>query len=133
MASLIPTKRLAFLGMLLVAALGCKPTAPLRVDAIQLGRSLNPDNTVAIHSTLFKTTDTVYVSVLTPEAGSGDLGVRWIYEGRLVDEPIKPVSYRKAMATTFQLHNGNGFPPGDYSVEVVVNGETVGHRAFRVN
>lgn len=133
MASPISTKRLTLLGILLIAALGCKPTAPLRVDAIQLGRSLNPDNTVAIHSTLFKTTDTVYVSILTPEAGSGDLGVRWIYEGRLVDEPIKPVSYRKAMATTFQLHNGNGFPPGDYSVEVLVNGETVGHRAFRVN
>jgi hypothetical protein len=133
MASLINTVRLPFLGILLIAALGCKPTEPLRVDAIQLGRSLNPDNTVAVHSTLFKTTDTVYVSILTPEAGAGNLGVRWIYEGRLVDEPTKPVAYRKAMATTFQLHNGNGFPPGDYSVEVLLDGAPVGHRAFRVN
>jgi hypothetical protein len=133
MASLINTVRLAFLGLMLIAALGCKPTAPLRIDAIQLGRSLNPDNTVAVHSTLFKTTDTVYVSILTPEAGSGALGVRWIYEGRLVDQPTKPVSYRKAMATTFQLQNGNGFPPGDYSVEVLLDGQPVGTRTFHVN
>lgn len=124
--------RLAFIALVLVAALACKPTEPLRIDAIQLGRSLNPDNTVATHSTLFKPSDTVYVSILTPEAGSGNLSVRWLYAGRLVDEPTKNVSYSSGAATAFPLLSGNGLPPGDYSVQVLLDGEPVGTRAFHV-
>lgn len=130
MASLI--LRLAFIPLVLAVALGCKPTEPLRIDAIQLGRSLNPDNTVSKHSTLFKSNDTVYASILTPEAGSGNIGVRWMYQGRLVDEPTKSVSYKSAAATSFNLQNGNGLPPGDYSVQVLLDGEPVGTRSFHV-
>ena len=130
MASL--SSRLILITIVLAAALACKPTEPLRIDAIQLGRSLNPDNTVATHSTLFKPSDTVHVSILTPEAGSGNIGVRWMYGGKVIDEPTRSVSYRGGAATSFNLQNGNGLPPGDYSVQVVLDGEPVGTRAFHV-
>jgi hypothetical protein len=116
-----------------VAAAGCGPTEPLRVETIQLGRGINPDNSVAGHTTAFKPLDTMYVSVLTPEKGRGKIGVRWVYEGRVVGEPSKDVVYRGAAATEFHIQNSSGFPPGNYSVEVFLDGQSVGKRDYRVD
>jgi hypothetical protein len=110
----------------------CGPSGPLRVETIQLGRSLNPDNSVAEHTTTFKRNDTVYVAVLTPEAGKGTIGVRWTYGGQVIDQPQKDVSYRDSAATSFNLVNSGGFPPGNYTVEVFVDGQSAGTRNFNV-
>jgi hypothetical protein len=115
----------------LIAA--CGPDEPFTVDTIQLGRSLNPDNSVAAHTSTFKPNETVYVAVLTPAPGTGTIGVRWIYQGKVIDEPQRQVSYREARATEFHLVNSGGFPPGAYSVEVLIDGKPVGSRAFRVD
>lgn len=117
----------------LLLVYGCTPSGPLQVDTIQLGRSLNPDSSVAVHATTFDRKDTVYVSVLTSAAGSGTIAVKWMYQGRVIDEPQRPVSYREAAATEFHLVNSNGFPSGQYSVEVIVDGKSVGVRNFNVN
>jgi hypothetical protein len=111
---------------------GCGPTGPLRVQTIQLGRSLNPDNSVAEHTTTFRRNDTVYVAVLTDAAGKGTIGVRWTYGGQVIDQPQKEVSYRDTAATSFNLVNSGGFPPGNYAVEVFVDGVSAGTRNFNV-
>jgi hypothetical protein len=113
--------------------IGCGPDEPLKADTIQLGRSLNPDNSVAAHTSTFKPNETVYVAVLTSAPGAGTVGVRWIYEGKIIDEPQRQVSYREARATEFHLVNAGGFPPGAYSVEVFIDGAKVGSRNFRVD
>jgi hypothetical protein len=110
----------------------CRSNDPLRVTTLQLGRGLNPDNTVNGHTTRFKPTETVYVSVLTDNAGSGTISARWSYAGRVVSEPEKKVSYRGAAATEFHIQNSGGFPAGDYSVEVFLDGTSVGTREFRI-
>ena len=122
-----------FIVLALLFVPGCRPSGPLQVATIQLGRSLNPDNSVASHATTFNRKDTVYVSVLTTAGGSGTIGVKWMYQGRVIDEPQRPVSYRESAATEFHLVNSNGFPPGQYSVEVFVDGKSVGTRNFNVN
>ena len=118
----------------LVAFLGCLAAcgSDLRVSTLQLGRSINADATVAHHTTVFKPDETVYVSVLTTGIGSGEIGVRWIYEGRLMGERKQQVSYRGNAATEFHLQNAGGFPPGDYVVEISFNGQPAGRRDFRV-
>ena len=118
--------------ILAVCGVGCGPTEALRIETIQLGRSLNPDNSVAGHTTTFKPLDTMYVSVLTPEKGKGTIGVKWTYEGRLVGEPSKEVVYRGAAATEFHIQNSSGFPAGNYSVEIFLDGQSVGKRDYRV-
>lgn len=109
---------------------GC--ASDLRVTTIQLGRSVNADNTVASHTSTFKPSETVYVSVHTSGSGAATLSVRWTYAGRVVGEPKKDISYRGAAATEFHLQNAGGFPPGDYSVEAFLNGQPAGAREFRV-
>ena len=110
---------------------GCSSDG-LRVTSIQLGRSVNADGTVAGHTTRFGPGDTVYVSVLTSGVGSGTIGVRWTYNGRVVGEPKKQVSYTDVAATEFHLQSAGGFPLGDYTVEAFLDGQAVGTREFRV-
>lgn len=119
--------------MLLVLVSACGPSGPLKAQTIQLGKSLNPDNSVANHSTLFKPGETVYVAVLTAEPGASTITARWMYRGSVVNEASKQVSYRDAAATEFQLVSSGGFPAGDYSVEILIDGQSAGSRNFKVD
>lgn len=119
--------------ILVCTVAACRSNDPLRVNTIQLGRGLNPDNTVSGHTTRFKPNDTIYVAVLTDNAGSGTVAARWTFAGRVVSEPQKQVSYRGAAATEFHIQNSSGFPAGDYQVEILLDGKPIGTREFRVD
>jgi hypothetical protein len=107
-------------------------SGPLQLANIQVGRSLNQDRSVASITTLFKPSETVYVAVQTKAAGKGVVGVKWKFGSQVIDEPTKQVSYDGPASTEFHLQNSGGFPPGDYSVEVFIDGVQVGSRAFKV-
>ena len=117
--------------VLLAGAAGCT-NAPLSLANIQVGRSLNPDRSIASITTLFKPSETIYVSVQTTEAGSGTVGVKWLFGTQVIDEPSKPVSYDGPASTEFHMQNSGGFPAGDYSVEILIDGKSVGKRVFKV-
>lgn len=104
---------------------------PLALANIQVGRSLNQDRSVASITTLFKPNETVYVAVQTG-AGKGTISVKWKFGNQLIDEPSKPVDYDGPASTEFHLQNSGGFPPGDYSVDVLLDGVQVGTRVFKV-
>jgi hypothetical protein len=119
----------------LAAALaGCGSNEPLRVVDMQLGRSLNADSTVAGTAFKFKPHDTIYLSVMTVGRGSGTISVRWSYGSRVIDEPKKEVhyAYKDSMATDFRLESASGFPPGEYTAEVFLDGHAAGTKKFRV-
>ena len=115
---------------LLIAAACSDP--PLELTNIQIGRALNPDRSVASMTTLFKPNETIYVSVQTAGSAPGTISVKWIYQGRVVDEPVKQVDYDGPDSTEFHIQNSGRFPEGDYSVEIFINGAQVGTRAFKV-
>ena len=116
----------------LAAAMACRPSGPLQLDAIQTGKSLNSDNSVGTHTTRFRPDDTMFVSVLTKGAGAGKIGVRWTFSGRLVSQESRDVSYRGRAATEFHMKNSSGFPSGDYAVDVLVDGKSVATRNLKV-
>ena len=124
------------LWLIVLAALlpitACGPSEPVRFETIQLGRALNPDNSVGAHTTRFKPDDTVYVALLSEHPGSGTVTVRWKLNGQTVSEGKRDVSYTRAAATEFHLQNSGGFPPGSYRVEILVNDQPAGTREFRV-
>jgi hypothetical protein len=121
----------ALLVAMTTAISGCN-NDPLQVTAIQLGKSLNPDNSVGTFTTSFKPRDTVFISVLTGASGSGTLETRWYYGSSKVSEMKKDVSYHGSAATEFRFHNTAGFPPGDYRVEIFLDGKSVGERTFKI-
>jgi len=116
------------------AVSGCGSNEPLRVVQIQIGRSLNSDNTIAAPAHLFRPRDTIFLSVMTAGKGSGTVSVRWTYGSRVIDEPKKQVhyTYKDSTATDFRLESATGFPPGSYTAEVFVDGKPAGTEKFRV-
>jgi len=105
---------------------------PLKVDAIQLGRALNSDKSIATHVTRFKPDQTVYVAVLTDGPGTGEIAARWTFGGRVISEEKKSVSYTQGAATEFHINYAGGFPPGDYKVELLVDGKPAETRGFHI-
>jgi hypothetical protein len=120
------------LSVLLVMATGCRSNEPLKVSAVQVGRALNSDNSVATITNRFKPDDTMYASVITDGAGSSTMVARWTGLGRMINESKKEVSYTDRAATEFHIELAGGFPPGDYKVEIIVDGNTVATRDLRV-
>jgi hypothetical protein len=114
----------------LVFGVAC--SGPLQLANIQVGRALNQDRSVASITTLFKPSETVYVSVQTTAAGKGTVSVKWKYGTQVIDEPSKQVNYDGPASTEFHMQNSGGFPPGDYSVDVFLDGVQVGSRTFKV-
>ena len=117
----------------LVAAAGCGPSEPLTITTIQVGRSLNSDDSINQHTTTFKPNETIYASAINETAGAGTIAVRWLYAGQTVNEESRDVSYTREGATAFRMQAPSaGFPEGDYRVEFQTNGEDAGTRTFRV-
>ena len=121
------------LAALTVSALGTAACGQLKATTIQLGRSLNSDNSIGNHATSFKPDDTIYAAVLTDGIASGTISARWTYAGRVISEPQKQVRYRGPAATEFHIQNSGGFPAGEYEVELFVDGTSAGVRKFRVD
>ena len=126
-----PTLLLAS-ALAVLAGAGCRSNAPLVADTIQVGRALSSDNRIGQITSVFRPDDTIYVSVLTKNTGSGTIGVRWMFGERVISEPSKEVSYKGAAATEFHIQNSGGFPEGQYSVEAFIDGQSVGRRPFSV-
>lgn len=115
----------------LMVGIGC--SGPLTLANIQVGRSLNQDRSISSITTLFKPNETVYVAVQTSAAGKGVVSVKWKFGNQVIDEPSKTVDFDGPASTEFHMQNSGGFPPGDYSVDVFIDGVQVGTRAFKVD
>ena len=124
--------RFVLAAVVAVLCVACGPSEPLNVETIQTGKSLNTDHSVGAHTTSFRPTDTMYVSVLTVGRGAGTITVKWSLGGRVIHEVTKKVSYNDQAATDFRFQAADGFPVGDYTVEVVVDGKSLETRRVKV-
>src|SRR5690606_3831710 len=106
----------------------------LRVTDVSLGRSIGMDRRVGSPTEDFTPADTVYASVATEGTGSGaSLTARWRFEdGQLVDETTQPISPTGPANTEFHIAMPGGLPVGDYTVEILLNGQSVETESFEV-
>ena len=110
----------------------CGPSEPLNVVGIQTGKSLNSDHSIGVHAASFHPNDTMYVSVLSNGRGKGTITVKWSLGGRVLQTLAKKVSYNDQAATDFRFEAADGFPVGDYAIEVIVDGKTIETRRVKV-
>jgi len=123
-------RSVAFALLVLVAA--CGPNEPLKVSAVQTGKSLNSDNSIAVHAATFRPKDTMYVAVLTDARGAGKITVRWKLGSQVLQELTREVSYNDQAATDFRFQAADGFPAGTYTIEVLLDGQSVNTTTVRV-
>lgn len=115
------------------------PVAPARVSAvrvteIQLGNALGEDKRPKAQATSFAKTDTVFASVITEGAAqAAELTARWTYQdGQVVNETKRTIAPGAVAVTEFSIQKPSGWPPGDYKVEVSVDGQPAQSKTFKI-
>ena len=109
-------------------------TAPVSVVAVDLGRNIDVDKLVTERVEVFKPKDTIYASIRTNGASpNAKLAVKWIYQdGQVVDQSEQMIAPDGVAATEFHITKPDGFPAGDYKLEVSLDGSPVQTRDFKV-
>ena len=104
-----------------------------RVTDVELGRSINADKTVKDKSDNFGPADTIYVSVKTDGAAQGaKLQTRWYFNDKVVEESSEMISPTGPAVTEFHLSKPDGWPVGNYRIEVLFNGVQAASKNFEV-
>ena len=106
----------------------------VRVSKIDMGRSLNADKTINDNTDSFKPNDTIYASVATEGApATATLKARWTYQdGQVVNESTQTLAPTGDARTEFHISKPNGWPTGQYKLEVFLNGSSAASRDLEV-
>lgn len=123
------------------ATMGCSgartshvPGSSLEVRDIEVGRAIGPDKVVTAPTGAFGPADTIYTSVVTEgKAPTATLSARWTYQGTLLEETEQRIAPSGTVVSEFHVFNPAGWAPGEYRVEILLDGRVVGDRAFRVD
>ena len=110
------------------------PAEPVAVVGLTLGKELGADKRVMSESTTFSPKDTIYVSVDTHgTAPSAAIAARWTYQdGQTVHEESQSVRLSGPATTEFHIAKPDGWPKGDYKVEILLDGVPVKTADFKV-
>jgi hypothetical protein len=112
------------------------PAAGVSVSIITVGNAVGPDKKIQGAAATIAPKDTIYVSIDTTGSGEATLKSRWTYlkDGKttLVKEDTQKVSTRGPATHEFHISKPDGWPKGDYQVEVFVNDASAGTRRFTV-
>ena len=141
-------------GLALIAAIGAaaalwparRPApldAPARADVsgpsrvsvtdIRLGRVIGLDKRIAEATESFGRDETVYASVVTEgDAEHVRLTARFSRGDALVAEVSQAIAPKGSAVSEFNIAKPGGLAPGDYQVEVLVDGAAAGTRRFTV-
>jgi hypothetical protein len=111
-------------------------TEALRVTDVELGNAIGPDRRITDERETddFAPNETIYAVVETEGAASGStLTARWTFQdGQVVDESTQTISPNGPAVTEFHISKPDGFPVGNYQVEILLNGRSVERKDFEV-
>jgi hypothetical protein len=111
------------------------PAAGARVERITVAKAVNADDSPGEAASTFGKNDTVYVSMWTASTPVGtEISARWLGpDGQQITED-KIVTDRAGDGyTSFHVANTNGWTPGTYRVEILLNGAPAGSTTFTVS
>lgn len=105
-----------------------------RIAQLLLGTSLDADGLVRTDVQAFAPTDTIHASVLSVGAHPGlRLAATWIGpDGTTIARTEQPIAPEGPIATTFHIANPDGWPPGEYTLRLALDGHPIPGRTFEV-
>jgi hypothetical protein len=108
--------------------------APVPQADATLGSSIDANNNIVTATDRFKPTDTIYVSVATSQTAPGStLTARWLdQEGTVINESTQTVVSTAGAGTEFHIAKPDGWPAGEYKVELSLNGQPLTTKTFAV-
>lgn len=106
------------------------------VSNVSVGKAIGADKKVTAATDVFAKDDTMYVSVATTGSGTAKLDAKWTYrkgdQVAVVKEDTMTINATGPATNEFHVSKPDGWPTGDYEVEVMLNGKSVGSKKFTV-
>ena len=109
--------------------------APVAVASVDLGNAVDAEGKkVTAPMTTFAAKDTIYAAVSTTgSAPTATLTAKWTYQdGQLVSSSDQPLAPNGDAVTTFHIAKPDGWPTGNYKVEILLDGKSVATKDFSV-
>ena len=110
--------------------------AAVSVSSATLGSAVGADKKVTQAKDSFAKNDTIYVAVDTAGSGTANLKARWTYVHQGKSVPVKEdtqtIQATGPSTTEFNVSKPDGWPTGDYQVEVLLNDQVVQTKKFTV-
>lgn len=111
-------------------------TAGVAVLAIALGNAIGADKKVTQTADSFGRKDTIYASVDTTGTGTAALKAKWTYrkngQEAVVKEDTQTIAPAGPARSEFHISKPDGWPAGDYRVEIFVADKSAGSKSFTV-
>lgn len=106
-----------------------------KVDSVDLGKAIGPDNKITDATTTFGPKDTIYASVATEgSAPTVKLHAKWTFgdDGKVVEEKDLNIAPTGPAVNEFHISKKSGWPVGKYHVEITADGTSAGVKDFEV-
>lgn len=110
--------------------------AGISVSSVTAGSAIGADKKVTAATSTFTPTDTMYVSVDTAGSGTANLAAKWTYRKgdkvATVKEDSMTIDATGPATHEFHVSKPDGWPKGDYEVEVTLDGQSAGSTRLTV-
>ena len=107
--------------------------AGVMFSSVELGSTVDANNKILASGTSFAPKDSIYASVDTSGSGNATLAAKWTYQdGQVVHEDSKTLNAAGPETTAFMISKPDGFPAGNYKVDISLNGNQVASKDFSV-
>ena len=110
--------------------------AGVMISSVTAGSAIGADKRVTITTDTFAPTDTMYVSVDTSGSGTAKLDAKWTYHKggsvTVVKEDSMTLATTGPATHEFHVSKPDGWPAGNYEVEVMLDGKSAGLKKLTV-
>ncbi len=110
--------------------------AGVAVGTITLGKAIDTGKKVSQAADSFATKDTIYASVDTTGSGTATLKAKWTFrkgsQETLVKEDKQTITPTGPATSEFHISKPDGWPVGDYQVELFVDDKPANKKTFTV-
>ncbi|MEO7743736.1 MAG: hypothetical protein ABIR98_12420 [Usitatibacter sp.] len=106
------------------------------VSSVTLGKAVGADKKVSAATDTFAKGDTIYASTDTTGSGTATLKARWTYTSGGKSVPVKEdsqtIQATGPSTTEFHVSKPDGWPVGDYQVEILLGDNVVQTKRYSV-
>lgn len=114
------------------------PMATVTVSSVDLGNAVGPDMKVLASMASFGKKDTIIAAVSTSTSDplasvAGKLSAKWSFQdGQVINDESKDVNFTGNGVTDFQIAKPDGWPAGNYKLDILLDGNVVQTKEFSV-
>lgn len=110
------------------------PMSAVTMSSVTLGTAVDGSMNVTTPADNFGGKDTIYASVATNgSAANSAISAKWMFQdGQVVNQETKTIAPTGPTVTEFHIEKADGWPVGDYSVEISIDGKVADTKKFTV-